>query len=295
MLLYPVGGQVPCTERRRAGHEPVEGQRGLDPPDLRLPEGTPQPVDGRVTVLAYALGEESFIDTNNNNVWDTGEPFDDLGNAFIDKNEDHSFASGEQQIVFKSSNQSSCTTGSLASGQTATLSNAAPPKLSDALWADGTCDGVWGQAHVRRTRVITLSDSVVDSITDLSGNPVNWSMGNTCTKSFDVQIADKNRNPLPFGTRLYVGGSTNTLSYSYTGSAGTSTYNTLTITPLTVPNTNRLGGSVHTVSITGLSCTATPGWSGTFDLQAVSGPNPDSLRYGTPGSNTYSSSMVTVH
>jgi hypothetical protein len=45
-------------------------------------------VDGRVTVVAYALGEESFIDLNGNNVYDAGEPFQDLGNIFKDRNFD---------------------------------------------------------------------------------------------------------------------------------------------------------------------------------------------------------------
>jgi hypothetical protein len=120
-------------------------------------------------------------------------------------------------------------------------------------------------------------------------------MGNSCTKSFQIQIMDKNRNPLPFGTRLYVGGNTNTVTYAVAGSGTPGTFPSLIISPLTVPNTNRLGGSVHTVTVTGLSCAAVPNWQGSFDLQAVSGPNPDSSRYGTPGSNTYSSSIITVH
>lgn len=266
---------------------------------VKLISAEARPIDGRVTVLAYALGEMSFTDVNNNNVWDAGEPFDDLGNAFIDKNEDRTFQSGEQQIVFKSSNQSGCSIGSLTTTptQTPTVSNASPPKLADAPWADNTCSGTgnWGQAHVRRTRVITLSDASLGSVTDLNNAAVDWSMGTSCTKSFQIQIMDKNGNPLPFGTRLYVGGNTNTVTYAVAGSATAGTFPSLTISPLTVPNTNRLGGSVHTVTITGSSCAAAPNWQGSFDLQAVSGPNPDSSRYGTPGSNTYSDRTITVH
>lgn len=35
----------------------------------------PRSANGRVTVLAYALGEEDFVDSNGNNFYDTGEPF----------------------------------------------------------------------------------------------------------------------------------------------------------------------------------------------------------------------------
>ncbi len=49
---------------------------------VRYCAGNPRPADGRVTVLAYALGEESFTDTNGNNRYDPGEPFTDLGETF---------------------------------------------------------------------------------------------------------------------------------------------------------------------------------------------------------------------
>ena len=41
--------------------------------------------------MAYATGEESFIDSNGNGLFDVGEPFVDLPEAFIDKNEDGVF------------------------------------------------------------------------------------------------------------------------------------------------------------------------------------------------------------
>jgi len=52
---------------------------------VRYCAGNPRPLngDGRVTVLAYALGEESFSDTNGNNRYDAGEAFTDLGEPFL--------------------------------------------------------------------------------------------------------------------------------------------------------------------------------------------------------------------
>jgi len=46
----------------------------------------PRPADGRATVLAYAIGEESFTDLNGNGVADAGE-FTDMTGAFRDDNE----------------------------------------------------------------------------------------------------------------------------------------------------------------------------------------------------------------
>jgi hypothetical protein len=49
---------------------------------VRFCAASPRPADGRVTVLAYALGEESFVDANGNNRFDAGEVFTDLGDPF---------------------------------------------------------------------------------------------------------------------------------------------------------------------------------------------------------------------
>ena len=50
--------------------------------------GMGQPYGGRSTILAYALGEESFVDVNGNDEYDFGETFFDLTEAILDKNED---------------------------------------------------------------------------------------------------------------------------------------------------------------------------------------------------------------
>ena len=46
---------------------------------------------GRSSVLAYAIGEESFVDANGNGKYDEGEAFVDMPEAFIDHNEDGVF------------------------------------------------------------------------------------------------------------------------------------------------------------------------------------------------------------
>lgn len=51
---------------------------------------------GRViTILAYASGAEAFTDQNGNNIYDPGEPFDDLGEAYADENENGVYDVGE--------------------------------------------------------------------------------------------------------------------------------------------------------------------------------------------------------
>lgn len=57
------------------------------------------PRPGRVTVLAMADGEESFIDADNDNRYDPDELFEDLGKPFMDKNEDGKFTASYLNLV----------------------------------------------------------------------------------------------------------------------------------------------------------------------------------------------------
>ena len=66
------GASAPCT----LGIRNVDGTRD-------------RPLGGRATILAHAVGEESFTDLNGNGVFDVGEYYDryDLSEAFVDHNE----------------------------------------------------------------------------------------------------------------------------------------------------------------------------------------------------------------
>jgi len=114
----------------------------------------------RVTVTAYALGEESFVDADGNNVFDQGESWDDLGDIFVDNDEDTAWELGEQSIQYSANNTSDCPAALPANG-----------KLDNAASRPGTCDAVWGQAHVRRSMVIVLSGNHAQ--TDTPGHVLN--------------------------------------------------------------------------------------------------------------------------
>lgn len=101
------------------------------------PLGDPRP--GRVTVLAMADGEESFVDKNNNNRYDPGELFEDLGVPFMDKNED-----GLLTLAYKNrgintdEGEVSYPIAAAAVGTSACPSNSNPW-----LSQPGTCNGAW--------------------------------------------------------------------------------------------------------------------------------------------------------
>lgn len=58
----------------------------------------PRPANGRVAIVAYAQGEETFIDANSNNVYDTGESFTDLGPVTLDRNGNGVVDGGENLV-----------------------------------------------------------------------------------------------------------------------------------------------------------------------------------------------------
>jgi protocatechuate 3,4-dioxygenase beta subunit len=80
-----VQGAVPCSAASIAqGGSLSSGYLG----------GLGQGFGARSTVLAFTQGEESFIDSNGNGLYDFNEPFVDLTEAFVDINEDNVFGNG---------------------------------------------------------------------------------------------------------------------------------------------------------------------------------------------------------
>ncbi len=57
-----------------------------------------RPIDRRVTVLAFASGNESFTDSNTNGQYDLGETFLDLAEAYRDDDETGTYNSGELYV-----------------------------------------------------------------------------------------------------------------------------------------------------------------------------------------------------
>jgi hypothetical protein len=88
-----------------------------------------RPSDGRVTVLAYTVGLEDYVDSNGNNVYDVGEPFTDLADAFLDVDKSGSY-SNATDVCLRFQNPNQC-------------------QLAG--------DGLRGTAHLRRSAVILLS------------------------------------------------------------------------------------------------------------------------------------------
>lgn len=140
-------------------------------------QGT-RPSNGIVAILAYVPGEEDFVDANFNNVYDAGETFTDLGNAYRDDNDSAAYDGGEFTVPRAGS--STCAGGT----------NGRP----------NTCDGAWGVVDVRKQVNVIFATSAAN----ITGTLTNTVVGTSTLGSLDVRVADTNGNSMPTGSAISV-------------------------------------------------------------------------------------------
>ena len=168
------------------------------------------PRPGRVTVLAYTDGEESFTDANNNNRYDTevvaaqgvvgvpAEKFEDLGTLYLDKDDD-GVRSAAYTNLQGGTNESEQTfpmpVGS--NGNLACLPSNTNPGLS----VVNSCNQTWdGKTKVRRKITIVFSGDEIGQPSGYDATiPAQYrtQVLSSSTSSIRVQLADLNGNPLP--------------------------------------------------------------------------------------------------
>jgi hypothetical protein len=159
--------------------------------------------NGRATVLATAIGEESFDDLNSSGYYQAGDPFSDLGEPYLDANESGAYVLGDYFLDFYNTGKwegpsgmfkgitcsgSTCTSTTLAIGVShllimstsgaAILTNVTPP-LSI---THGTSTSIQfivqdlnGNPMAAGTTVTTAADASIGTIS--GGTGVNWTIG----------------------------------------------------------------------------------------------------------------------
>jgi hypothetical protein len=157
-----------------------------DPRPGVLSNDQPNQSGGRVTILATAIGEESFIDEDGDFVYDAGEVFGDLEERFRDDNEDGDFDIGVDGL-FLDFNESG---------------------TQDA--ADGTFNGLLCSSGCSPTEILGVSAEAVlvmgtsGSILTPSVNPVVVGLEGQGTVNLLVSVTDENGNFPPAGTVIKV-------------------------------------------------------------------------------------------
>lgn len=131
---------------------------GLSSAAANFQSASPRPVDGRMTVTAYALGEESFLDVNGDNVYTLGEDYQDLGDVFLDRLLNGTYNPAEDQFISLSiAGNDAC---NVAASPLLALDVSSPSRaLSNANVAINSCVAGWGRAYVRRAIQTVLSTS----------------------------------------------------------------------------------------------------------------------------------------
>ena len=162
---------------------------------------------GYVSILAYAAGEEDFVDgTPNNNVYDAGESFVDLGTAYRDDLATRSVAYGAFKL-----NPDGSTSPIKSFDGTMYVQQPGEFAVPRAAETGGTTplpnqgDGVWGAADVRGQVVIVFStdDFIVNSPSWLQTADPQWS-GAMVATGLTVSIQDLNGRSVPTGSTIAV-------------------------------------------------------------------------------------------
>ncbi|MEZ9234244.1 Ig-like domain-containing protein [Shewanella sp. 10N.286.52.A9] len=191
----------------------------------------PRPADHRVTVLAYALGHETFFDTNGNNIFDDADGtaianacldsagaliactgngmdretyhqsgFSDLGDAFRDDDEVGVYVSGKPFFNAEGNTSYSGPDGKFNG-----------PQCEGSLCGEGQAN----KTYIRAATVLTMSGSAANIIaTDVDRNPVtNLVLAPEAMQTVLVELYDSARQVMPAGSTLTVTAINGTINF----------------------------------------------------------------------------------
>lgn len=180
---------------------------------------SPRPATGKVTILATALGNESFVDANGNGIYDTGDDFsasgtscnrnaptptlvdptdscDDLGEAYLDSNQNDFYDLGEVFVDVFGSNNTLIKDGLRTEGN-GIYDGALCPQTGP------TCTR--NSVTVREDLILVLGRSEAESVGNrLIGQPANVDIAANQIETFTVILRDANGNSLPGGTEVTI-------------------------------------------------------------------------------------------
>jgi hypothetical protein len=211
---------------------------------------------GRATILATAIGEESFTDTNGNGYWDTGEPFVNLGEPYRDDNENNVYNSGEFFLDFNQNgkwdagdgtfkgitctgNPITCSTSTLAIGASHLVIMSTSVANTDMIvstpgFGGGPPPTTLTIAHSTTNPAVTSTGAINFNVRDSNGNPM--AAGTTVSVTSDSAIGTISGTGASWtiGCRTALGGEP--LSVNFTAGTNAGAIGNITIT-VTSPGT----------------------------------------------------------
>lgn len=203
----------------------------------------PRPADGRVTILATAIGEETFVDLNGNNVLDDSDNYEDRPEAYRDDNENGAYDAGTEE--FRDFNSNS-------------IRDIADNEFNGALCNAANVTNVCSATRnifVEDSLVLTMSGST--AFIDIKDSPDPTTSNSlpaiTAGTTAYLYVFDLNNNPMPAGT---------TISLS-TDNGEISTGTSFTVPSTNVPITSPGSALIYTVAI---APDNEPGTTGTLTI-----------------------------
>ena len=156
--------------------------------------------ENRVTIMAHALGEETFVDVDGDGYFTFGDTFIDNSEAFRDDNESDAYDAGELFIDLDDSGDfSSVTPGPELFNGTACNSDSTDCS-KDVVSVFSNLEIIAGPLDAETGLEITVLDNTETLIDAESGDPMN-------PGSYIIEVSDKLGNKAPFGTLISAVGS----------------------------------------------------------------------------------------
>lgn len=170
------GGQIQAIKQTSTT------DKGIATTTANFVSAEPVPTDGRVTVVAYALGEKSFLDLNGNNTYDDGELFQDLGDIFLDRKFDNHYFAAEDQFI--SGTTGDGTKECLASTSELLATGVSIPSRP------GTCSQTWAKTakpiYVRRAVQTIFSTSSARPLWGTGWHPNAMGPSGSCSAPINL-------------------------------------------------------------------------------------------------------------
>jgi Big-like domain-containing protein len=147
---------------------------------------------GRATILATAVGEESFTDVNGTGFWQSGDAFSNLGEPYRDDNENGTYDSGEYFLDFNENSRRDGPSGSFI-GITCTGTT-----------ASSTCTTSTLAISASHLIIMSTSGATVSyvSSTGFSGSGSGLSIAPNSSGSVIINVQDGNGNSMAAGTTV---------------------------------------------------------------------------------------------
>jgi hypothetical protein len=264
VTFYTNGGQI-VGDCQTSGGACTVNWTSANPRPLTNSDNPPLKANGRATILATAVGEESFTDVNGDGFWEPGEPFQDLGEPYDDANENGQYDLGEHFLdynqngkwdgpdgTFKgitctgTSASSTCTTTTLAIGaQHLIIMSSNQAQLWGVVPQEAGGGSGWTySSSTGLTIVHATSGSITLLIGDINGNPIPAGSGIAITADSSVGTVSSTSSSFSEGCSGSVGGDpfTSYVTAASTAGSGNVTVQvtseaTKTVTTFTIPVT----------------------------------------------------------